>query len=87
VRLAAFVGVQVREAFFHCGESMIRSDLWEPERWALIDGLPTYAETLKDHAASADSLETIRAHVDHNKARRLYQLVQSARLITAKNSH
>jgi PPOX class probable FMN-dependent enzyme len=58
--------VQVCEAFFHCGKSVTRSGLWEPERWGSIDGLPTYAQALKDHAASADTVETIQARIDRN---------------------
>lgn len=64
--------VQVCEAFFHCGKSMIRSGLWDPERWASIDGLPSYAQALKDHAASADTVETIQARIDQNETKQLY---------------
>jgi uncharacterized protein len=64
--------VRVREAFFHCGKSMIRSGLWEPVRWGPIDDLPTYAQALKDHAASADTVETIQARIDRGEAERLY---------------
>ena len=64
--------VRVREAFFHCGKSMIRSGLWEPERWGSVDGLPPYAQALKDHARSAQSVETIQAGVERNEAQRLY---------------
>jgi uncharacterized protein len=64
--------VQVREAFFHCGKSMIRSGLWEPERWGPIDGLPTYAQALKDHASSTDTVDIIQARIDRGDAERLY---------------
>ena len=64
--------VRVKEAFFHCGKSMIRSGMWEPERWGSIDGLPTYAQALKDHGAMADSLEDLQAIVEYNEAKRLY---------------
>jgi uncharacterized protein len=43
--------VRVREALFHCGKSMIRSGMWEPDRWGSIEGLPSYAQALKDHGA------------------------------------
>ena len=59
--------VRVREAFFHCGKSMIRSGMWEPDRWGSIDGLPTYAQALKDHGAMADSLEDLQARVERNE--------------------
>lgn len=58
--------VRVCEAFFHCGKSMIRSGLWDPERWGPVDGLPTYAEALKVHAASADTVDTIQTRIDHS---------------------
>lgn len=64
--------VRVREAFFHCGKSMIRSGLWEPDRWASINGLPTYAQALKDHANLPDALPDIEHGVAANEADRLY---------------
>jgi len=64
--------VRVKEAFFHCGKSMIRSGMWEPGRWGSIDGLPTYAQALKDHGALPDSLEDLQAIVEYNEAKRLY---------------
>jgi PPOX class probable FMN-dependent enzyme len=64
--------VRVREAFFHCGKSMIRSGMWEPDRWAPIDGLPTYAQALKDHGNSPALLSDIERGVARNEADRLY---------------
>ncbi|MBR0847548.1 pyridoxamine 5'-phosphate oxidase family protein [Bradyrhizobium diazoefficiens] len=64
--------VRVHEAFFHCGKAIIRSGLWEPERWSSIEGLPTYAQALRDHAGSADTVETIQRRIDQNEAEHLY---------------
>ena len=64
--------VRVREAFFHCGKAMIRSAMWEPDRWGSIDGLPTYAQALKDHGALADSLASLQERVERNETQRLY---------------
>lgn len=64
--------VRVREAFFHCGKSMIRSGLWEPERWAPVDGLPTYAQALKDHARLPYPLPDIERNLASNETDRLY---------------
>lgn len=64
--------VRVREAFFHCGKSMVRSGLWEPERWPAIEGLPTYAQALKDHAALPGPVEAIEEGVARNETQRLY---------------
>jgi uncharacterized protein len=64
--------VRVREAFFHCGKSMIRSGMWEPDRWGSIDGLPTYAQALKDHANLSAPLSDIERGVASNETDRLY---------------
>ena len=54
--------VRVKEAFFHCGKSMIRSGLWEPDRWGPIDGLPsrTLVASLKAWQRSAGFRQTGR---------------------------
>jgi hypothetical protein len=67
--------VNVREAFFHCGKSMIRSGMWEPDRWASIDGLPSYAQAMKDAGELTnfkDSLESLQSLVERNETQRLY---------------
>ena len=64
--------VRVREAFFHCGKSMIRSGLWEPGRWGPVDGLPTYAQALKDHGNLPDVLSDLEGSLARNETNRLY---------------
>ena len=64
--------VRVREAMFHCGKSMIRSHMWEPELWGPIDGLPTYAQALVDHAALDTPLADVEWMMDFNEQHRLY---------------
>jgi PPOX class probable FMN-dependent enzyme len=64
--------VRVKEAFFHCGKSIIRSGLWEPDRWGPVDGLPTYAQALKDHAKLQVDLQALEAGVAANEVNRLY---------------
>lgn len=67
--------VHVREAFFHCGKSMIRSGMWEPDRWASIDGLPSYAQAMKaagELTNFKESLESLQSLVERNEAHRLY---------------
>ena len=63
--------VTVKEAFFHCGKSMMRSGLWEPERWGPIDGLPTYAQALKDHGKLSTALPEIEQRIVHSERHRL----------------
>lgn len=64
--------VRVQEAFFHCGKSMIRSAMWQPEKWGPIDGLPTYAEALKEMGKMEMPLEEVEARMAYNETGRLY---------------
>lgn len=49
--------VAIEEVMFHCGKSVIRSNLWSPEAWPDIDGLASYAECLADQTTSDETLE------------------------------
>ena len=65
--------VRVEEAFFHCGKSMIRSRMWQPDKWGSIEGLPTYSQALKDHGEMHDTpLEDIEERMAFNEVGRLY---------------
>jgi len=64
--------VRVEEAFFHCGKSMIRSRMWQPDMWGPVEGLATYAEALKDHADMPDPIEEIEKRTVFIETERLY---------------
>ena len=64
--------VTVREAMFHCGKSMIRSHMWEPELWGSIEGLPTYGCALRDHAQLETPVPDLEQQMDWNEQYRLY---------------
>ena len=64
--------VRVKSAMFHCGKAMIRSNMWQPEKWASIQDLPTYAEALIDHAKPPYTLNEMEARVANNELKRLY---------------
>ncbi|MDW3221981.1 MAG: pyridoxamine 5'-phosphate oxidase family protein [Paracoccaceae bacterium] len=64
--------VRVEEAFFHCGKSMIRSRMWQPDRWGSIDGLPSYAQALKDHGELDDAVDDLEKRMANNETDRLY---------------
>jgi uncharacterized protein len=40
------IGVEVRQAYFHCVKSFRRSRLWAHETWPGVDALPSYACTV-----------------------------------------
>jgi PPOX class probable FMN-dependent enzyme len=64
--------VRVREAFFHCGKAIIRSNLWEPEKWYPVEGTPSYAQALKEHANSSLEMKALEDIVTNNEKARLY---------------
>lgn len=64
--------VQVEEAFYHCGKSIIRSRLWHPEDQLPVDALPTYAEALIAHGNLTEAYDDLAARLRHNDEKRLY---------------
>ena len=64
--------VRVEEAFFHCGKSMIRSRMWQPDMWGSIEGLPSYAQALKDHGNLPDPIDDLEDGMAYNESDRLY---------------
>jgi predicted pyridoxine 5'-phosphate oxidase superfamily flavin-nucleotide-binding protein len=64
--------VAVTSVFSHCPKCMIRSGLWEPQRWPDTTALPSFAETLIAHAKLRESLETVAAMLETGNRDRLY---------------
>jgi PPOX class probable FMN-dependent enzyme len=69
---ALAIAVHVDEAFFHCSKCMIRSRLWQPADWPVLDGLPTLAETMKDAASIPAPVEVIEGLIKDDEVNRLY---------------
>ena len=63
--------VTVEEAFLHCGRSLIRSRLWDPEVQIDHSSFPTYGQVLADQIKNADAKE-IDASEDEANRHRLY---------------
>jgi PPOX class probable FMN-dependent enzyme len=64
--------VRVAEAFYHCGKSIIRSRLWQPDQHPKPESLPTYAEALIAHGDLSVDYEDMAAHLKNNDENRLY---------------
>ena len=65
--------VTVSQAMFHCGKSMIRSKLWNPEQWPGIIGLPSYAQVLADQSTTSETVEEMeRKHASFEERGTLY---------------
>ena len=63
--------VTVAEALLHCGRSLIRSRLWDPEAQIDRSSFPTYGQVLADQIRGADAGE-IDASEDEANRQRLY---------------
>lgn len=55
--------VTVREAYVHCAKCIIRSDLWSIEN-ADVEGVPTLARMIIDHAGLDESEDSMQVMVD-----------------------
>jgi len=64
--------VHVEEAMFHCGKAVVRSNLWSPERWGPVDGLPTYGEALVDHGKLSIAVGELDEGLREHEATTLY---------------
>ncbi len=54
--------VEVEQVFMHCSKSLIRSGLWQPEKWPALDGVPTLAQWVKSVVDNpSQSLEDVQA--------------------------
>ena len=72
-RVPEFVlAVDVEEAFFHCSKCILRSELWAPEAWPSLDGLPNLARTMVDAGALPMSVEALEEIIKQDDAERLY---------------
>ena len=61
--------VTVEEAFLHCGRSLIRSRLWDPEVQIDRSCYPTYGQVLADQIRGADAAEIDTAEDEANRER------------------
>ncbi len=64
--------VTVDEAFLHCAKCVIRSGIWEQEKWPALDNLASLARVMIDQGKLADSVEKIQAGIDESYRDRLY---------------
>jgi uncharacterized protein len=64
--------VTVEEVFIHCTKCMLRSHLWEKEFWPDVQGVPTQARFLVDHAKVGETVEEVQASLDEARKTRLY---------------
>ena len=66
------LAVDVDEAFFHCSKCIIRSNLWQPQAWPSLDGLPSLAQTMVDAGALPMPVEALAEIIKQDESERLY---------------
>jgi PPOX class probable FMN-dependent enzyme len=64
--------VTVQELFMHCPKCVIRSGLWEQERWPGLEALPTLAQVMVAHAKLPDDPEELQAMYEKSLPEQLY---------------
>lgn len=64
--------VAVDQMFFHCAKCIMRSNLWKPEAWPALSGLPSLAETMVSAAKLDRSVTEQQAIIDKDAETRLY---------------
>jgi len=65
--------VHVEEASMHCPKCMIRSSLWKPEGWPDLEGFPTLARIVQDHAENTEtSLHSLEKSMEKSNSESLY---------------
>jgi hypothetical protein len=64
VRPNLVIGVDVAEAYIHCGKAFRRAAAWQPERWPDNSTLQPIACTVRNHYNHGDSFELDVATVE-----------------------
>ncbi len=64
--------VSVERVLFHCGKSLIRSKLWEPESWPDNPEVSSLAEALIAHAKLAELVGDFETMIEENYREQLY---------------
>jgi hypothetical protein len=71
VPLLALV-VHVEEAYFHCSRCMVRSALWQPEKWPDSKDLPGMAQIIVEQSGGTVELDQISAFLKKTETTDLY---------------
>ena len=64
--------VDVRRVLAHCPKCMIRSGLWKPDAWPDTANVPSFAETLMEHARIGESVAQVEEMIEAGNRDRLY---------------
>jgi uncharacterized protein len=72
-RPKAAIRLSVREAFFHCGKALRRSNLWQPDAWSIPQNMPSVGQVVKDQSGLAGmTAEEMTEHYQRALSEDLY---------------
>jgi PPOX class probable FMN-dependent enzyme len=66
------VVVDVEHVLTHCPKCMVRSGLWQPDKWPDTGDVPPFAETLAAHARLAETIEELSDMLERDTREKLY---------------
>ncbi|WNC16412.1 pyridoxamine 5'-phosphate oxidase family protein [Brevibacillus brevis] len=67
------IGVEVKECFAHCAKALIRSSLWDPEKWLAKELLPFMPQVYADHCQIPEmTTERVEKELNEGYQNRLY---------------
>ena len=64
--------VNIDEVFFHCAKCVIRSGLWDFQKWASVDGMGTLADALIDQVGLEEDVQVVHAQLEDSYDKNLY---------------
>ena len=67
----AVLEITARSVYFQCGKAVVRSGVWQKEKWPSLDGLATFAEALADQIKGIDKPE-VESRLETSYRDRLY---------------
>ncbi|MBL4807254.1 MAG: pyridoxamine 5'-phosphate oxidase family protein [Rhodobacteraceae bacterium] len=69
---ALLLAVTVENAFMHCSKCMVRSRLWQPDKWPDLTNVPSLAEGMVAHGALSLTRTEMQGLIDDDSEARLY---------------
>lgn len=67
-----YTRIQVEECFFHCGKALIRSHLWQPDKWQDERRSIAARQFVPNHVPDEEGVKRTEAALEHSYKNSLY---------------
>ena len=64
--------IHVERVLVHCPKCMLRSGLWDPDRWPDVSDVPSLAEMMVQHSQLSMSVQDMQNIIDRDAKTRVY---------------